>query len=314
MRDRITLRFLAAPTEETRDGSSIMAGRVLEWIDKAGYACATGYSGAYCVTAYVGNVEFKRPIRPGDLVEATARIVHTGRSSMHVIVTVESANPRSVQFELATQCLLVFVALDDERKPLQVPAWRPLTAADERVAAGAVERIEARANIHRLTLSQAFTEEGTGPQLTFRFLAVPTDVNWGGNVHGGFVMRWITEAAETLSTRWQGAETIAVYSGGIHFHSPIHIGDVVEVRARIIHTTARSMHVAIHVSATDPREENYRLTTRCLAVFVQVGEDGTAAPVRQLELVTDEDRRLSAHAVEVMEMRKALPPLVGTNA
>lgn len=310
MRDRITLRFLAAPTDETRDGTSIQAGRVLEWIDKAGYACATGYSGTYCVTAYVGNVEFTRPISPGDLVEATARIIHTGRTSMHVVVTVESADPRSGEFTPATHCLLVFVAIDDERRPTPVPQWRPRTSEDERLAAGALERIETRKKIHELTLAQEFTAAGTGPGLEFRFLANPTDVNWGGNVHGGFVMRWITEAAQALTTSWQAAETICVYSGGIHFHSPIHIGDLVEVRARIIHTTARSMHVAIHVRATDPRVSEYRLTIRCLAVFVQVGADGRAAPVRQLELRSEEDHRLSAHALDVMDRRAKLAPLV----
>ena len=83
----ITLRFLAAPTDAGHSGS-VSAGRVLEWIDKAGYAAAAGWSGTYCVTAYVGNVRFTRPVEVGDLVEVTARVVLTGRSSMHVTVDV----------------------------------------------------------------------------------------------------------------------------------------------------------------------------------------------------------------------------------
>ena len=310
MHDRITLRFLAAPTDETRDGTSIQAGRVLEWIDKAGYACAAGYSGAYCVTAYVGNVEFSQPIRPGDLVEVTAQIIHTGRSSMHVLVSVESASPRTGEFALNTHCLLVFVAMSDDRKPVPVPQWRPRTKEDERLALGAVERIEARKAIHELTLNQQFTDEGTAPVLVLRFLANPTDVNWGGNAHGGIVMRWITEAAEALSTSFVGDDTVCVYTGGIHFHRPIHIGDIVEVTARIIHTSERSVHMAIRVRATNPRRIDYELTTRCLAIFVHVGADGKAAPVPQLELRTDEDHRLDAHAIDIMARRKQLPPLV----
>ncbi|HQV84270.1 MAG TPA: acyl-CoA thioesterase, partial [Ornithinibacter sp.] len=38
-RAEITLRFLAAPTDAGQSGS-VSAGRVLEWIDKAGYAAA----------------------------------------------------------------------------------------------------------------------------------------------------------------------------------------------------------------------------------------------------------------------------------
>ena len=63
----ITLRFLAAPTDAGQSGS-VSAGRVLEWIDKAGYAAAAGWSGTYSVTAYVGNVRFTRPVEVGELV------------------------------------------------------------------------------------------------------------------------------------------------------------------------------------------------------------------------------------------------------
>jgi acyl-CoA hydrolase len=87
----ITLRFLAAPTDAGYSGN-VSGGRVSEWIDKAGYACAVGWAGTYCVTAYVGNVRFSRPVRVGDLVEATAQLIHTGRSSMHIQVTVRSGN------------------------------------------------------------------------------------------------------------------------------------------------------------------------------------------------------------------------------
>ena len=58
----ITLRFLVAPSDLDATGQTVQAGRVLEWIDKAGYASAVGWSGAYCVTAYVGDVHFTRPI------------------------------------------------------------------------------------------------------------------------------------------------------------------------------------------------------------------------------------------------------------
>src|SRR5687768_14317590 len=63
----ITLRFLAAPTDAGYSGN-VTGGRVLEWIDRGGYACAVGWSGSYCVTAYVGNVKFGRPVTVGDLV------------------------------------------------------------------------------------------------------------------------------------------------------------------------------------------------------------------------------------------------------
>ena len=44
-------------------------------------------------------------------------------------------------------------------------------------------------------------------------------------------------------------------------------------------------------------------------VFVRVGEDGKAAEVPQLELKSEEDRRLDAHALDLIARRKRLKPL-----
>ncbi|PPG14118.1 acyl-CoA thioesterase [Rathayibacter sp. AY1C6] len=309
MTDRITLRFLAAPQDATADGRSAQAGRVLEWIDKAGYACAVGWSGGYCVTAYVGNVHFTRPISVGNLIEATARVIHTGRTSMHVLVQVAQADPRTGLYEDATHCLLVFVAVDDEKRPRSVPEWRPRSIEDLSLAEGAAARIEGRRRLHDVMRAQEYTEEGTGPRIVFRFLAAPGDVNWGGNAHGGIVMRWIDEAADAVAQRWTGRDAVAVYSGGIHFYRPVSIGHLVEVEARLIHTSARSMHLAVHVRSGDPRTGELELTTQCRSVFVVRGSDGAAEPVPPLELRTEEDRRLDAHARELILLRAALPPL-----
>ncbi|WP_417233718.1 acyl-CoA thioesterase [Arthrobacter sp.] len=309
MNDVMTLRFLAAPTDVSEDGVTVQAGRVLEWIDKAGYACAVGYSGGYCVTAYVGNVHFTRPIRNGDLIEVTARIVHTGRSSMQVVVTVDAADIRDRVFRPAMDCILAFVAMDGERRPTPVPPWTPADPEARQLSAGLVERIEARSAIRDLMRAQEYTDEGTTPRERFRFLASPTDVNWGGNAHGGIVMRWIDEVARACAMRWCGDDAVAVYSGGIHFLNPIHIGDVVELEARLIHTGPHSMHIAVHVRARDPRSEDWRETTQCMSVFVTRDASGKASAVRQLVPVSAEDRRLDEHALDLVRRRSELDPL-----
>ncbi|NQX27131.1 acyl-CoA thioesterase [Microbacteriaceae bacterium VKM Ac-2854] len=309
MNDRITLRFLAAPGDATADGSSVQAGRVLEWIDKAGYACAVGWSGAYCVTAYVGNVHFTQPITVGSLIEAHARIIHTGRSSMHVLVRVSQADPRDGAYRLATHCLLIFVAVDEEKKPRAVPAWAPASPEDHALADGATARIQSRRAIHDVMRTQRYTTQGTGPRTVFRFLASPGDVNWGGNAHGGIVMRWIDEAANTVAMRWSGQDAVAVYSGGIHFYRPVRIGHLVEVEARLIHTGSRSMHLAVHVRSGDPKTGELELTIQCMSVFVVRGADGTAQPIGAMPIVSEEDARLDAHARDLITMRAALPLL-----
>jgi acyl-CoA hydrolase len=304
--DRTVLRFLAAPDVADVGGATVSAGHVLEWIDRAGYACAARWSGRYCVTAYVGNVHFARPIAIGELVEVTARIIATGTTSMQVLVAVSAADPRQGVYSPATHCLLVFVAVDDDRRPQPVRPWSPSTIAELDLADRAERRLAVRARIREAMQTQEFSDGGTTPRLVLRFLASPRDVNWGGSVHGGTVMRWIDETAEACATGWTGRPTVAVYAGGIHFRRPIAIGELVEVDARVIHTTDRSLHVSVRVRAAPATGGTPRTTTECMTVAIVRGADGRAARVEPIVLRSAEDRRLDAHARELVALRAEL--------
>lgn len=302
----LTLRFLAAPTDAGYSGN-VSGGRVLEWIDKAGYAAAVGWSERYCVTAYVGNVRFARPVGVGDLVEATARLIHAGRSSMHILVTVRSGNPRDDQLTDATECLMIFVAVDDDGRPTPVPVFTPADDIERRWQDSAVRRIALRADIEAAMGAQTYSDEGTAPRTVLRFLAAPADVNWGGKVHGGIVMRWIDEAAHVLATRWTGsAANVAVYSGGVRFYRPLRIGHVVEVEARLLLTGTSSMHISVHVRSGDPATGELELTTHSLIAFVPLGPEGEAITAKPWTPVSDEDVALRDHALELVELRSTV--------
>lgn len=309
--DRITLRFMALPGEVNRTGESIAEGRALEWIDRAGYACAVGWSSRYCVTAYVGNVHFTRPIPPGSIVAAHARIIHTSTTSMHVLVRIESADPRRESaYEPACDCILIFVAVDEAGKPTRVPRWTPENRADRELHAAALERIEPRRRIRAAMDAQDYTDAGSAPRSLFRFLATPEHVNWGGKTHGGAVMRWITECAWTCAAGWAGDRVVGVYSGGIHFRNPIPIGDLVEIRSRLLLTTNRSMHVSTRVLSAPPAHpHDLHETTTCMSVLVALGDDGRARPIPQWRPSSDEDARLERHARELVELRRLMHPM-----
>lgn len=132
----LELRFLAEPAD-VNYGGKVHGGVVMKWIDQTGYAAALGWSGRYCVTVAVGGIRFVAPIRIGDLVTVSAKLVHTGTSSMHFAVEVHACDPRQAGADerLATHCMVVFVALDGiEGKPSAVPSWTPATDEDRWMA------------------------------------------------------------------------------------------------------------------------------------------------------------------------------------
>ncbi|WP_238695403.1 acyl-CoA thioesterase [Ornithinimicrobium flavum] len=300
----ITMRFLAAPTDAGQSGS-VSAGRVLEWIDKAGYAAAARWSGGYTVTAYVGNVRFTRPVEVGDLVEARARVILTGRSSMHVTVQVSSGPPTTGGLEPATRCLMIFVAVDGDGRPTPVPTLEPRSMEEQLLAEWGERRKELRAQVQAAMERQTYSDAGTAPREVLRFLAAPTDVNWGGKVHGGIVMRWIDEAAHVLVTRWtHDPRNVAIFTGGVRFYQPLRIGDLVEVEARLLHTGPHAVHVGVHVRSGDPATGDLQLTTFCRTVFVVLDDERQAVTVPRWEPVSEEDRALDEHAVELVTLRE----------
>ncbi|MDT8427488.1 MAG: acyl-CoA thioesterase [Pseudomonadales bacterium] len=139
----ITLRFLAQPTD-VNFGGNVHGGSAMKWLDQAGYVCATAWSNRYCVTAFVGDINFIHPIRVGDLVTTKSKVIHTGRTSMHIAVEMYANTPTEKQKVQAIRCIMVFVAVDEQGNPVPVPAWQPENEEDERSQQYALRIMELR--------------------------------------------------------------------------------------------------------------------------------------------------------------------------
>jgi acyl-CoA hydrolase len=126
----ITLRFLAEP-KDVNFGGKVHGGAVMKWIDQAGYTCAAGWTGTYCVTVYLGGLHFLGPIRVGELVELRALVIRTGRTSLDIAIDVYAGDPTSPIRRRTGHCVIVFVALDGKGRPTSVPPWRAESEIDQ---------------------------------------------------------------------------------------------------------------------------------------------------------------------------------------
>ncbi len=142
--------------------------------------------------------------------------------------------------------------------------------------------------------------------ITLRFLAEPGEVNFGGKVHGGAVMRWIDQAGYSCAVNWSQRYCVTVYVGGIRFLKPIQIGQLVEVEARVIYTGTTSMHIAVDVWARELSQSARQRTTHCIIVFVAVDEAGKPVPVQAWEPQTEEDRSQRDYAQRLMQLREGI--------
>jgi uncharacterized protein (TIGR00369 family) len=145
--NQLSLQFISDP-QDVNFGGNVHGGAVMKWIDRAGYACASNWAGSYCVTVYVGGIRFIKPVSIGELVRVEARIIYTGRTSMHIAVDVKSRKITGNKFEKTSHCIIVFVAVDEENKPKPVPAWVPQTEEEKKMETYAKRLINLRKDIH----------------------------------------------------------------------------------------------------------------------------------------------------------------------
>ena len=143
-------------------------------------------------------------------------------------------------------------------------------------------------------------------KITFQFLSEPSDVNYGGKVHGGAVMKWIDQTAYTCARTWSESYCVTVYVGGIRFYSPINIGDIVKVDAYVIYTGNTSIHIGIDVYAKDISDEKYDKKTHCIIVFVALDDAGNPTKVKKWVPTTDGEKQLEQYAIKLNELRSII--------
>jgi acyl-CoA hydrolase len=143
-------------------------------------------------------------------------------------------------------------------------------------------------------------------QITFQFISEPGDVNYGGKVHGGAVMKWIDQTGFACASSWAQGYAVTLYVGGIRFFKPIRIGDLVKIVARVIYTGNTSMHIACDVFSRKITDHKFIKTTHCVIVFVAVDEEGQTRSVKKWEPHTDHEIALEKYAIRLAELRKGI--------
>lgn len=117
---RVTISQLMLPSHTNFSGK-IHGGYLLSLLDQIAFACASKYSGNYCVTASVDTVDFLNPIEVGELVTLKASVNYVGNSSMIVGIRVEAENIQTGKVKHCNSSYFTMVAKDDEGKNTKVP-------------------------------------------------------------------------------------------------------------------------------------------------------------------------------------------------
>jgi len=140
---RVEMLELMFPNDANPLGS-VMGGRVMHFIDVAAAVAASRHCHRPCVTASVDHIDFRSPVKVGDLLVLKASVNYTGRTSLEVGVRVEVENRRTGERRHTSSAYLTFVCLDDAGRPASVPPLIAETEEEKRRFKEAGKRREAR--------------------------------------------------------------------------------------------------------------------------------------------------------------------------
>jgi acyl-CoA hydrolase len=128
-----------------------------------------------------------------------------------------------------------------------------------------------------------------------------TDANGAMNIHGGTIMKLCDEAAGLSAIRHCSNRIVTVGVDRMTFMTPVAIGELVSLRAKVNAAWRTSMEIGVRVEAENVRTREVRHTTSAYLTLVCVDEAGRPLAVPPLIPQTEPEIRRHREA----ELRRA---------
>ncbi|MCA8882795.1 MAG: acyl-CoA thioesterase [Rhodobacteraceae bacterium] len=116
----LTLRTLAMPRDVNVNGD-IFGGWVLSQMDIAAGIVAGARARGRVATVAIDAMKFIRPVHVGDVLCIYARVDRVGRTSMAIALEAWVLRNRHGAREKVTEATFTFVAIDEDKRPREVP-------------------------------------------------------------------------------------------------------------------------------------------------------------------------------------------------
>jgi Acyl-CoA hydrolase len=136
-------------------------------------------------------------------------------------------------------------------------------------------------------------------------LVNPGDANPLGILHGGHLMDWMVNAGTLTSSRIVKGEVVLAFLDDVFFVRPVHVGEMVRLRAWVEYVGKTSLEVGVLAEA-GKNSQNFQTTTLSYMVFVAVSPRGEPREVPvKVEPGKDRDMYEAAEA-RWLERRKKI--------
>lgn len=127
------------PTHANAYGN-VFGGQVMAWMDLCAAICAQRHTGSICITAGVDDLSFDQPIKVGQVVRFSARVIAAFRTSIEIECKVEGEDAMTGSTWPCVSAFLTFVSVDASLRPTAAPPVLYETDEERAMAAHAEER------------------------------------------------------------------------------------------------------------------------------------------------------------------------------
>lgn len=134
-------------------------------------------------------------------------------------------------------------------------------------------------------------------------IMTPNMVNFGGNVHGGELLKMLDHVAYACASRYSGRLVVTLSVDEVFFKQPIYVGELVTFHASVNYVGRTSMEIGIRVVAENLFTREQRHTNTCYFTMVAVDESGKPTPVEPLIIDNDLQKRRYEEALARKEIR-----------
>ncbi|WP_243355216.1 acyl-CoA thioesterase [Bacillus litorisediminis] len=125
--------------------NTLFGGVLMKKLDSAATLSARRHARVKeCVTASTDSIDFLCPIHQTDSVCIESFVTYTGRTSMEIFCKVIAEDMMTGERRIAATAFLTFVALDENKKPVEVPGVIPETEEEHFLYETGKERAEMR--------------------------------------------------------------------------------------------------------------------------------------------------------------------------
>lgn len=240
---------------DTNHHGTLFGGAGFALMDRIAFISATRHGRVPFVTASCERIDYTAPVKLGQIVELTAKVIRVGRTSLTIEVEMLAENMVGGERILCTRGLFHMVAKTELTKD---KAWCLPPLAEVENSENSTEQL----NLLRMS-DVVFADQS----------------NAYGNMFGGEAMAAMSKSAFIAATRYCRLPTVLASSRKMDFKYPIKVGSILELVSKVIKSGRSSVVVSTELWSEDLMTGERLMTAKGEFTMVAIDEDGRPVPV-----------------------------------